>query len=144
MPFVQRFPNPRTDSGVTANASVTASFAINTVAYNTWAATYAGGGSPDGDSNDDGVKNGIAFFMNATGASTLPGLVGNTVTWPNGGNIPASEYGTQFVVQTSTDLVVWIDVPSNGAGLSNTAGSVSYTLPTGQDKVFCRLAVTPQ
>jgi hypothetical protein len=69
--------------------------------------------------------------------------VGNTVTWANGGNIPSSDYGSKFVVQTSTDLVNWNDVPASGdANLVNTSGSVAYTL-TGPGKKFARLKVTP-
>jgi len=68
-----------------------------------------------------------------------------TVTWPNGGNIPASAYGTQFVVQTSADLVNWTDVPV-GSVTTNTdgpGGSVTYTLPGGGGPIFVRLSVTP-
>ena len=53
--------------------------------------------------------------MNAApGFTANPGLVGNTVTWANGGNIPSSAYGSQFVVQILTDLTNWTDVPSTG------------------------------
>jgi hypothetical protein len=69
--------------------------------------------------------------------------VDNTVTWPNGGNIDSAAYGSQFVVQTSTDLVNWTDVPGTGdANLVNTSGSVAYTL-SGSGKKFVRLKVTP-
>ena len=51
--------------------------------------------------------------------------------------------GTQFVVQTSPDLVTWTDVPSGDGNLSNTGGSVSYTLPHDGPKLFVRLLVTP-
>ena len=136
--------NPRTDSNVTANASVTANFAINTIAYTVWASTHAGGGLPEGDSNNDGVKNGIAYFMNATGIATNPALdaTTRTVAWPNGGIIPSSEYGTQFVVQTSDDLAAWTDVLLSDPQLTNTSGSVSYTF-TGTAPHFVRLKVTP-
>ena len=136
--------NPRTDSNVTANVSVTANFAINTIAYTVWASTNAGGGLPEGDSNNDGVKNGIAYFMNATGIATNPALdaTTRTVAWPNGGIILSSEYGTQFVVQTSNDLVIWTDVLLSDPQLTNTSGSVSYTF-TGTAPHFARLKVTP-
>ena len=98
-----------------------------------------------GDSNNDGVQNGIAYFMDEAGLITNPGITGNTVTWPNGGNIASSEYGAdkQFVVQTTPDLVNWTPVGAGDPNLSNTAGSVSYTLPTGAGKLFARLIVTP-
>ena len=57
------------------------------------------------------------------------------------GKIPTSAYGTAFVVQSSTDLVTWEDVPSNDPNLVNSSGSVSYTLPNSS-KQFARLKVT--
>jgi hypothetical protein len=82
--------------------------------------------------------------MNAApGFTANPGLVGNTVTWPNGGNIPSSEYGTQYVVQTSSDLVTWDDV-SEGQ-LADNGATLSYTVDPviGPAKQFVRLKVTP-
>ena len=108
----------------------------------------AGGQTPGEDYNNDGVQNGIAYFMNATGQATLPGLIDNTVTWPNGGNIPSTEYGAdkQFVVQTSPDLLNWTPVDIGDPKLANTASSVSYTLlppEPGEDKLFVRFVVMP-
>jgi fibronectin-binding autotransporter adhesin len=110
--------------------------------YASWASANSITGDPSDDSNNDGVTNGVAYFMNKTGLATNPGIVGGSVTWTNGGNIPSSEYGAdkQFVVQTSIDLQNWI-VPTTG--VVNQAGSVSYTLPTGEAKIFVRLKVTP-
>jgi hypothetical protein len=112
--------------------------------YASWAADNAGGQTADLDYDIDGVSNGVEFFMNADLSFTAnPGLVGNTVTWPNGGNIPSSAYGSEFVVQTSTDLVNWTDVPGTGdANLANASASVAYTV-TGSGKQFVRLKVTP-
>jgi autotransporter-associated beta strand protein len=114
--------------------------------YNVWAITNAGGQGPELDFDNDGVANGVEFFMNAAAGFTAnPVLNGsNTITWTNGGNIPASAYGTQFVVQTSPDLVNWTNVPV-GQLASNTdgpGGSLSYTL-TGAAPRFVRLVVTP-
>ena len=81
--------------------------------------------------------------MGATGPVTLPRIIGNTVTWTNGGNIPSCAYGSQFVVKTSSDLVNWTPVAANDPKLNNTADSVSYTLPTGSGKLFVRLVVSP-
>lgn len=101
-----------------------------------------------GDFNNDGVQNGIAYFMDDTGLITNPGITGNTVTWPNGGNIPSTEYGAdkQFVVQTSPDLLNWTPVDIGDPKLANTASSVSYTLlppEPGEDKLFVRFVVMP-
>ena len=118
--------------------------AVEVDPYASWATDNADGQTADLDYDQDGVSNGVEFFMNADlGFTANPALVGSTVTWPNGGNIPSSAYGSQFVVQTSTNLVNWLDVPGTGdANLANTSGSVSYTV-TGSGKQFVRLKVTP-
>ena len=56
--------------------------AVTAPGYATWAHNHAGDGAPSDDYNNDGVANGIAYFMNANGVATNPGVVGNTVTWP--------------------------------------------------------------
>jgi hypothetical protein len=95
--------------------------------YADWAATNAGGQTAELDWDNDGVTNGVEFFMNAApGFTANPGLVDNTVTWTNGGNIPISEYPSQFEVQTSTDLANWSAVASDDITLSNTAGALTW------------------
>jgi hypothetical protein len=118
----------------------------NSPTFATWATTNAGGQAANLDWDNDGVTNGVEFFMNAApGFTANPGLNGlKKVTWANGGNIPSSAYGTQFVVQVSTNLTTWEDV-SEGNLDSNTdgpGGSLSYTV-SGPDKQFTRLKVTP-
>lgn len=111
--------------------------------YTGWASTNAGGQTADLDFDNDGVPNGVEFFMNAAAGFTAnPGLTGGTVTWPNGGNLLPGDYGTKFKVQTSTNLSSWNDVASDAPGLTNTAGSLSYT-PTAPAPFFVRLLVTP-
>jgi fibronectin-binding autotransporter adhesin len=114
--------------------------------YETWADAHVDGASAEVDTDGDGLLNGIEYFMGSeAGFTTNPGLDGtHTVTWPNGGNIPASGYGTQFVVQTSTDLLIWTDVPAaNLAGNTDgPGGSVTFTV-TDTGKQFVRLKVTP-
>ena len=109
---------------------------LSTISYATWAATYAGGQTPGEDYNNDGVQNGIAFFMGATGIATNPGLnAGNTVTWP----VSASFSGS-YEVQTSPDLDTWTNVTPKPLPAG---GNLSYTLPPGAGKQFVRLVVTP-
>ncbi|MCX6867778.1 MAG: hypothetical protein NTV46_16480 [Verrucomicrobia bacterium] len=118
---------------------------IGAAGYATWAGANGISPNPSDDTNNDGVANGVAYFMNATGLATNPGINGTTkqVTWPNGGKINSDQYGTQFVVQISSNLQTWTDVPATGdPNLSNLSGSVSYTL-TGASPSFARLKVTP-
>jgi len=120
--------------------------------YASWASANGISANPSDDSNNDGVTNGVAYFMNVTGLATNPAINGTTkqVTWPNGGNIPSGQYGTQFVVQISSDLQTWTDVPVGNldtnsdysAGPPAVDGSLSYTL-TGASPSFARLKVTP-
>ncbi len=103
--------------------------------YSTWAAANAGGGTATGDFDNDGVRNGVEYFMGTTGSSFTanPGIVGGKITWPKD---PA--YSGTYTVQTSPDLVTWTNVTSTVVG-----NTVEYTLPTGQEKLFVRLDVTP-
>ncbi len=113
--------------------------------YGTWATANAEDQTANLDFDDDGVANGVEYFLGQTGSgfTTSPtSFNGTTVTWTNGGNIPANQYGTQFVIQTSTDLVVWSPVLAGNPNLNNQSGSVSFTL-TGPDKQFVRMLVTP-
>ena len=123
---------------------------VSGTTYAGWAAAQIPpvSGGVVGDFNNDGVQNGIAYFMDETGLISNPGITGNTVTWPNGGNIPSTEYGAdkQFVVQTSPDLLNWTPVDIGDLKLANTSGSVSYTLlppEPGEDILFVRLVVMP-
>lgn len=114
--------------------------------YTSWAATNAGGEVAHLDFDKDGVSNGVEFFMNApAGLTANPALNGsNTVTWSNGGNIPASAYGTQFVVETSSNLSNWTPVPVGdlSTNTDGPGGSLTYTL-TGTSPRFVRLKVMP-
>ena len=92
----------------------------------------------------DGVTNGVEYFMGATGSSFTanPGLVNGSVTWPKGASYPGV-YGSDFFVQTSTNLTSWTSIPSNNPKLHNTSASVSYDLPNTSGPLFIRLSVTP-
>lgn len=114
--------------------------------YTSWAVTNAGAQGSELDFDSDGVTNGVEYFLNAAAGFTAnPVLNGSkAITWTNGGNIPASAYGTQFVIQTSNNLVAWTDVLV-GDLTTNTdgpGGSLTYTL-TGASPRFVRLKVMP-
>jgi len=134
------------NTGGSITGSGTIQVAAAASGYPTWAAANVGGAPADADTNHDGVQNGVKYFMNSTTGSNPPVVTAAgvaTVTWPNGGNIPFAAYGTQFAVQTSSDLAIWINVAAGDASLNNTSASVIYTLPTNAGKVFVRLSVTP-
>lgn len=113
--------------------------------FSAWADANAPGQTMDQDHDGDGVKNGVEYFMGLSGSSftATPGLVSGTVTWPMGAAY-LGVYGTDYEVQTSTDLATWTQVPT-GTGdntVTVTPGaSVIYDMPTG-GKRFVRLVVT--
>jgi autotransporter-associated beta strand protein len=131
---------------ITGDGTLTVTTGPGGGGYATWAGTNAGDEGADLDFDKDGVANGVEFFMNApAGFTENPQLnASNTITWPNGGNIPASAYGTQFVVQTSSDLTIWADVLVGDLAVNTDGpgGSLTYTLTGGAPR-FVRLKVTP-
>lgn len=109
--------------------------------YQTWAAANAGGQASNLDYDNDGVPNGVEYFMGQTGSgfTANPAPVGGVVSWPKGATY-AGVYGTDYVVQTSTDLSTWTDVPVGD--LTSNGNPVQYTLPTTGPALFTRLKVT--
>ena len=103
--------------------------------FDTWAATYAGSGMAGEDYNNDGVQNGVAFFMGMNGLATNPGIVNGKVTWDHVGVV------TSFEVQVSVNLIDWEPAATGDVEISST--QVIYTLPPGPPSKFCRLVVTP-
>jgi autotransporter-associated beta strand protein len=116
------------------------------ITYAVWKAANAGSQGPELDWDKDGVRNGVEYFMNSpAGLTQNPSLnAARTITWSNGGNLPASTYGSQFVVQTSNNLGNWTDVPiaSLTSNTNGPGGALTYTL-TGNAPRFVRLKITP-
>jgi autotransporter-associated beta strand protein len=102
--------------------------------YGAWATQYAGGQKADEDYNNDGVQNGIAYFMGKTGNATNPGVVDGKVAWPHAANA----IGITYKVMTSENLGAWTDV--TGAAI-DAGGFLTYTLPKLTAKLFVRLVV---
>lgn len=104
--------------------------------YSSWASTNTGSASSPvtGDHDNDGVSNGLEYFMGATSSTFTanPGIVGGKITWPKD---PAF-LGT-YTVQISPNLTSWASVASTVVG-----NTVEYT-PTGSAPLFIRMSVTP-
>ncbi|MGJ8642076.1 MAG: sulfatase-like hydrolase/transferase [Luteolibacter sp.] len=110
--------------------------------FSAWVATNAPGQTLDQDHDGDGVENGIEYFMGASGNSftTLPTPdATGQITWPIGANY-TGVYETNYTIETSPDLDKWTGVDS-GDVIINPGSSVSYTLPSGAEKLFMRLSV---
>lgn len=113
-------------------------------AYEIWAAANADEGPADQDFDQDGVANGIEYFMGESGSgfTTNPAVVAGKITWPKGASYTGT-YGTNHVVQTSPNLIDWTDVPLSG--VSDGPSSVEYALVFSPEEPiwFVRLKVIP-
>ena len=120
--------------------------------YSAWATTNgAGTQTMDQDHDNDGVPNGVEYFLggsgNTTGFTALPGVVDTagtlSVTWTKAASGYAGAYGTDYVVQTSTTLATgdWTNEPSTGGGVTLSGNHVIYTFPSAGPLKFARLKV---
>lgn len=110
--------------------------------YAAWATANATTGAlATADHDNDGVSNGVEFFMGATGSTFTPNPVPDANRLLS---IPASATATGVtgIIQTSPDLVTWTTLPSTTA-----SGFISATIPApgAGGKIFARLnvVVTP-
>ena len=105
--------------------------------YDTWKAANVGGQGPLLDFDNDGVKNGVEYFFGTTGSSFTPNPQPNAagkISFPH----PAATPGASYKVLTSSNLTNWTDVTSSTV---IEPGFITYTLPSGQGKIFARLQV---
>jgi fibronectin-binding autotransporter adhesin len=123
--------------------------------YASWASTNTAGPNLNDDHDNDGVANGIEYFLggptgNTTGFTTLPSVVKAldgtlSVTWPKGSGY-AGVYNTDYVVETSATLTgVWTAETIGGGNITDSGASVKFTFPGGpaySGKNFARLRVT--
>ena len=114
--------------------------------YTNWSTANAGNQPADLDFDNDGISNGVEYFMGETGSAftSNPSLVTSgsvrTITWPKN---PA--FAGTFKVQVSETLAngSWTDiVPPHASIDENVEGQISYTLPAGSPKRFVRFNVT--
>jgi autotransporter-associated beta strand protein len=119
--------------------------------YSTWATTNGAGANLNDDHDNDGVDNGVEFFLvgptgNSTGFTALPGVVTTagvrSITWTKAADYPGV-YGTDFQVETSETLAAgsWT-TETVGGNITITGNDVKYTFPAGPTKKFARLVVT--
>jgi autotransporter-associated beta strand protein len=139
-----------TGFGLDANGYLTATAAVT---YSSWKATNSTAQTIDLDHDNDGVSNGIEYFLggntNTTGFTALPGVTNTagvlSVSWTKHGTYTGT-YGTDFRVETSATLTgVWtpaaLGAGANRVDIITTPGNVKFTFPAGT-KNFVRLKVT--
>ena len=122
---------------------------LETPGYSSWASTNTAGPNLDDDHDNDGVPNGIEYFIggptgNTTGFTPLPGVIDTagvlSVTWTKGAGYVGA-YGTDFLVETSAILSgAWTPAPGPTVTFP-TAAEVKFTFPAGTIN-FARLKVT--
>lgn len=124
-------------SGFSVDYSTPGQVILRKGGYAAWASQFASSGAANADSDNDGVPNGVEYFMgvNAAGFTSNPAVVNNEITWPKDSTVTDASY----VVEYSTDLDQWTTATT---GVADTGTQVKYTLPTGQAKYFVRLRVT--
>ncbi len=126
--------------------------------FDNWKSTNVTTGGLDEDHDNDGVDNGVEYFLSgnldSTGFTPLPALTANSITW-QAASINAGYggvYDIHFVVETSETLEAgsWVTAPiGTGAGTvsipfaaASAKRNVTYTFPTTGPKKFARLKVT--
>ena len=105
--------------------------------YDSWKSANAGGQGPQLDFDNDGISNGMEYFFGTTGSSFTPNPqpdAAGKISFPH----PAATPGATYKVLTSADLAHWTDVTTSTV---IEPGSVTYTLPPNQEKIFTRLQV---
>jgi hypothetical protein len=78
--------------------------------------------------------------LNGSAFTTTPGLAANgSITWPKGAGY-TGDYGTDYVVETSSDLEDWAPVAVGDVVIGGT--TLTYTLDSELAPIFVRLKVT--
>jgi len=117
--------------------------------FSAWQAANHTSGGLNEDHDNDGVPNGIEYFLggntNTTGFTALPGVTHTagtlSVTWTKGSGY-AGIYSTDYAVETSATLNGAWQVETLGGGhVTDAPGYVTYTFPAGT-RNFVRLKVT--
>jgi autotransporter-associated beta strand protein len=120
--------------------------------FASWQTANTTTGGLNDDHDNDGVDNGIEYFLggpngNTTGFTALPGVTNTagtlSVTWTKGSGYTGA-YPTDFWVETSATLAEpWTKETLGGGNITNDSGSVKYTFPSPLGaKRFARLKVT--
>lgn len=131
--------------GINASGYLVASSGAS---YSHWQAANGTTGGFNADHDNDGVLNGIEYFLggngNTTGYTPLPSVTNTSapllITWTKSANYPGT-YGTNFSVETTETLSgIWTTETLGGA-ISIVGNNITYTFPGGAQR-FARLKVT--
>jgi autotransporter-associated beta strand protein len=119
--------------------------------YAAWATLNGAGPNLNDDHDNDGVPNGVEYFLGGpsgttTGFTALPGVTNAagtlSVTWTKSADY-TGVYGTDFTVETSDTLTGTWTTESISGTVTISGNNVTYTFPTPLGtKKFARLKVT--
>ena len=110
--------------------------------YASWASANGIPGQPaSGDFDNDGLTNLMEYGLgkNPTISSVPGGTFASGVVTFTKGSAAIANGDVSWVIQKSIDLLNWTNEVSQPAG--DPSATISYTLPTGQSKVFTRLRI---
>lgn len=134
---------PNTDPALTGTGTLTVASGPAS-GYASWAAANAPSQGMDDDHDNDGVANGIEYFMGLSGNAftPTPAVSGNSITWTKGASY-SGNFLTQYFVQTSSNLTSWNNAPAgtNPGEVNIVGNNVTYTLPAAAGSIFVRLKV---
>jgi VCBS repeat-containing protein len=118
--------------------------------FATWQTLNGAAGTIAADHDNDGVPNGIEYFVggpngNTTGQTTLPSIINNSgtlsITWIKGTGYPGV-YGSDYLIETTTTLTGTWTPETLGVNVALTGNNVTYTFPAATgDRKFVRLKV---
>jgi hypothetical protein len=108
-----------------------------------WASANGVTGGVNGDSDNDGIPNGVEYGLNTNfaGSEGAPGTYSGTLLTFNKRTATSGNSDLSYRIELSTDLglsVPWAEV---GAYVENTSSIISANIPNGPAKNFARLRV---
>ena len=115
--------------------------------YTNWSTTNGTAGAFTADHDNDGVANGIEYFLggnsNTTGTTPLPGVTNTSgtlsITWTKSATYPGT-YGTNFWIESTDTLTGTWTTETIGGTVTVTGNNITYTFPTSTRR-FVRLKV---
>ena len=134
---------------ITGTGTLTVLSGPSSAGYSSWATLNGASVNLNDDHDNDGVANGIEYFIggssgNTTGFTPLPSVTNTSgllsVTWTKASTY-TGVYGIDFVVETSATLAGAWATETLGGTVTITGNEVKYTFPAGT-KNFTRLKVT--
>ena len=120
--------------------------------FTTWQTLNGTSGTIASDHDNDGVPDGIEYFLggpngNTTGQTTLPGITNNSgtlsITWTKAATYPGV-YGTDFVIETSTTLTGTWTIETFGVNVTVNGNNITYAFPASETRRFVRLRIMAQ